>query len=233
MEGSTAKTNIDHLVYLGIHTQVQARKWQDMFKKNPIAKCMGCNNKIRITDPISKTLNIKYYSHRHIPEVHWVFDFQLNPDVPEAVEQCKEYIKTLSNNKKKAHIYPCCYKCWDIAVYKNMDYFTENIDKFYKQYQLENPQYVNWNVISLQQCENEEQKQAKLQQYYEYISQWCEMINYCSHTINGLNYCSKKKGHCIHTNPQLAAQQQQQLLQQQQQLPIQSQQEEQVIKMEG
>lgn len=220
MEGSTAKLNIDHLVHLGIHTQDQARKWKELFKKNPISKCFGCKNKIRITDPISKSLHLRYYSHRHVPEVHWIFNFQLNINDPEAVQQCIQYLKTASNAKKREHILPCCYQCWNIAVNINQDYNAENVDTYYRNFMVENPEYTNWALVSFNQCTNDEQKQAKITQYYEYISAWCSMINYCSYTEDGLKYCSRKYGTCIHTNEELLLQHQQEQAQKAQQ-PIQ------------
>jgi hypothetical protein len=203
MDGSTSKINIDNLVYLGIHTTTQAHRWKDLFKKNPNAKCLGCGNRIRITNPISKLLYIKYYSHRYIPEVHWIFNFQLNPELPEAVEECKEYISSLSNKQKKEHIFPCCYQCWNISVNITKDYYTESVVEYYKNYSIQNPEYINWNNITFEECETDEQKRKKLEQYYTYISEWCNMIGYCYHTEDGLKYCSKKKGNCIHTNQEL------------------------------
>jgi hypothetical protein len=201
MEGGTAKINIDHLVYLGFYTNIQARKWQDLFKKNTVSKCQGCGNKIRVTDPISKTLIMRYYSHRHIPEVHWIFDFQLNPENPEAVEQCKAYVNTLSNKQKKAHLFPCCYKCWHIATHINKNYNTSGVNQYYEKFQAENPGYTNWNLIKIENCQDEQQRKNKIMQYYEYIRDWCAMVGICSYTENGFNFCSKAIGKCIHTNP--------------------------------
>ena len=201
MEGGSAKLNIDHLVHLGFHTNIQSRRWQDLFKKNTVSRCMGCGNKIRVTDPISKTLNLRYFSHRHIPEVHWIFDFQLNPEDPEAITQCKAYVNTLSNKQKKGHMFPCCYKCWNIAVYINKNYNTTGVEQYNTQFQTAHPEYTNWNVITLEQCQTEEQRNAKIMQYYEYIRDWCSVVNVCCHTENGLKYCSKAVGKCIHTNP--------------------------------
>lgn len=205
MEGSTAKTNIDHLVYLGFHTNIQGRRWKELFKKNTTAKCMGCGNKIRVTDPISKTNGLRYFSHRHIPEVHWIFNFQLNPEDASAVEECKQYFSNLSNKDKKMHMFPCCYKCWHIATHINKNYYTLGVEEYYTKYKTENPEYVNWNIITLEQCQTEEQRQAKIMQYYEYIRDWCAIVNVCCHTDNGLKYCSKPNGKCIHTNPNWTA----------------------------
>lgn len=201
MEGGTAKINIDHLVYLGFNTNIQARKWYDLFKNNTVSKCLGCGNKIRVTDPISKNLNMRYFTHRHFPEVHWIFNFKLNPNDTEAVEQCKTYVNTLSNKQKKEHLFSCCYKCWHIATNINKDYNTDSVNQYYIQYKVENPEYINWNLIKIEYCQNETQRQNKIMQYYEYIKDWCSMVNICSYTENGVKYCSKVIGKCIHTNP--------------------------------
>jgi len=204
MDNSTAKISIDHLIKLGFSVNVITNRWRDIYKKNPIGNCKGCGFKIRITDPISKGLRLKYYSKRHIPEVHWIFDFKLNPNTAEAVEQCSQYIKTLTNTQKKQHIYPCCYNCWNIAVYHTEDYNTESVNMFYAAYKENNPEYVNWNEFNFEQIQNEEQRKAKIMFNYDYISKWCETVGICYNTEDGLKYCSKRVGHCVHTNAELA-----------------------------
>lgn len=203
MDGGTAKLNIDHLVYLGITTKNQAHRWKELQKQNPKSKCMICGNKIKVTSPISKTLQLRYFKNKHIPEVHWIFNFQLNSENLEAVEQCKNYIKTLNTKQKQSHLFPCCYRCWNIAVNINKDYYINNVELYYKQFQEDNPNYINWNSITLEECQNEEQKHLKITQYYEYIKDWCNMVNICCYTDNGLKYCSKYNGKCIHTNPNI------------------------------
>ena len=199
MEGSTAKTNIDNLIHLGFTTKIQSQRWYSLFKKRTNAKCMGCNNKIRVTSPISKLLGLKYFSHRYIPEVHWVLDFKLQLD-ESSIKQCKDYIKTLHINEKKEHIYPCCYKCWDIAVNIKKDYSSIGINEYYTNLSVTNKEYVNWSSILLENCKTDEHRKLKLNDYYDYISNWCKMIGYCSYTEDGLKYCSKQNGKCIHTN---------------------------------
>lgn len=202
MENSTSRINIDHLVQLGFKTGHMSRKWRYYFDKKPIGKCLGCNNKIRITNPISKNLNLRFFKKKHIPEVHWIFDFQLYFHDVEAINECIKYISSLTNKEKVNHIYPCCYKCWNISLYECKDYFTESIDKYYKEYSVNNPSYINWNNIEFSDIQdNEEYIKQKKTFDYEYISEWCNKVGICYYTEDGDNYCGKKIGKCIHTKP--------------------------------
>jgi hypothetical protein len=198
MNNSSAKLNIDHLVLLGFPVNIQAQKWRQLFKKNPLGKCMGCNNKIRVTDPISNKLKLKYYSHRHIPEVHWIFDFTININDNDAINDCINYFKKIYNNEKINNIYPCCYKCWNIAVNICNNYNTNSVEEYYENFKLQNPNYINWALITFEQCSNEDEYNNKKQYYYEYIKDWCNMVNLCSYTKDGLKYCGKQIGKCEH-----------------------------------
>jgi hypothetical protein len=217
MENSTAKLCMDHLVHLGFFPHLIGQKWRDNFKKNPIGTCQGCGNKIRVTNPISKQLGMKYYSKKHLPEIHWIFNFSLDVNNPDAVNQCKAYIETLSNSKKKDHMFPCCYKCWNIAVMVSGDYFTDSVDTYYKTYQQENPEYINWNTVNFESIQDEQHRQAKIMFNYEYIATWCNQVGLCCETTDGLKYCGKGVGKCIHTNAEMMEQHQHKLLLKQQQ----------------
>lgn len=219
MDGSTAKLCIDHLVYLGFFPHLISHKWRDVFKKNPIGCCQGCGNKIRVTKLISKNLGMKYYSKNYLPEVHWIFNFSLDFNNSESVLECKNYIESLSNSKKKEHLFACCYRCWNIAVYHTKDYFTDSVDNYYKSLYTLNSDYINWNTINFEDIHDEQKRRDKIMFNYEYISTWCIQVGICCETQDGLKYCGKKTGKCIHTNSEmLEAYQHKQLLKKQKQL---------------
>jgi hypothetical protein len=200
MENSSARINIDHLVQLGFKTGHMSKKWRCLFNKKPIGHCLGCGNKVRITNPISKNLKLNFFKKKYIPEVHWILDFKLNFNDIEAINKCKEYIISLSNKEKVNHIYPCCYKCWNLSVFTFADYFTESIDNYYKELSINNPSYINWNTIEYTDIQGNEEyiKQKKIFDY-EYISEWCNNVGICCYTEDGFNYCGKKIGKCVHT----------------------------------
>lgn len=200
MNNSTSKVSIDHLIMLGFPIHSMGQKWRNIYKLNPVGKCKYCGHKIRITDPISKILNLKYYTNRYIPEVHWIFDFNLYYENNTAIADCATYIKSLSNTKKKAHIYPCCYNCWNIAVNESKDYNLNSVISYYKTYELNNENYVNWNMYKFNELTDPNQIQAKIKFNYDYIIKWCNMVGICSYTNSGHAYCGKYIGKCSHTN---------------------------------
>lgn len=200
MNNSTARLNIDNLVYLGISPYVTALRWKELYKKNPIGKCQGCGFKIRITDPISKNLRLHFYTKKYIPEVHWIFNFKLDYNDTNALNECAKYIKKLTNKEKQGHIYPCCYNCWNIAVNITKDYNTDSVNEYYMMYKASNPDYINWNEYNYNDLTEESAKSAKLAFNYEYINKWCDQVGLCSYSSDGLTYCGKNNGKCEHTN---------------------------------